>query len=190
MVDLSTKPYYDDFDSRKNFSKILFKPGPAVQARELNQLQTLLQEQVRRFGDNILKNGTIVSGGQITHHATLPYVKVKDLNVATENFAVADLFNMHVTNAAGTKALIVTTIPGQEATAPDLKTLYVKYINGGTSGSALTFAAGEVLTVTDPLNSNATVMQITIAGAPTAPIGTGYGLTVEEGVVYHAGYCR
>ena len=35
-------PYYDDFDEDKNFKRILFRPGYAVQARELTQLQTIL----------------------------------------------------------------------------------------------------------------------------------------------------
>ena len=28
-------PYYDDFDETKNYHRILFRPGHAVQAREL-----------------------------------------------------------------------------------------------------------------------------------------------------------
>jgi len=36
-------PYYDDFDENKNFHRVLFKPAVAVQARELTQLQTILQ---------------------------------------------------------------------------------------------------------------------------------------------------
>ena len=41
-------PYYDDFDESKGFHRILFKPGVSVQARELTQLQTLLQAQIGR----------------------------------------------------------------------------------------------------------------------------------------------
>ena len=41
-------PYYDDFDESKGFHRILFKPGVSVQARELTQLQTLLQAQLDR----------------------------------------------------------------------------------------------------------------------------------------------
>ena len=35
---LSGNPYFDDFDDTKKFLRILFKPGYAVQARELTQL--------------------------------------------------------------------------------------------------------------------------------------------------------
>jgi hypothetical protein len=37
-TDLNVSPYYDDFDEEKNFQNILFRPGFAVQARELSQI--------------------------------------------------------------------------------------------------------------------------------------------------------
>ena len=55
-------PYYDDFNESKNFHRILFKPGLAVQARELTQLQTILQNQIDRFGEHIFQEGSIVRG--------------------------------------------------------------------------------------------------------------------------------
>lgn len=58
-------PYYDDFDEAKNFHRILFRPGYAVQARELTQLQTIMQNQVERFGRHIFENGSPVIGGDI-----------------------------------------------------------------------------------------------------------------------------
>jgi hypothetical protein len=41
-TNFNVNPYYDDFDEDKLFLRMLFKPGYAVQARELTQLQTLL----------------------------------------------------------------------------------------------------------------------------------------------------
>ena len=72
-------PYFDDFDESKDFHRILFKPGVAVQARELTQLQTILQTQIERFGDNILKEGTIVKGCAFGYIRRQPYVKIADL---------------------------------------------------------------------------------------------------------------
>jgi hypothetical protein len=51
QTDLNVTPYHDDFNEQKNFYKVLFKPGVAVQARELNQLQSILQAQIEKFGD-------------------------------------------------------------------------------------------------------------------------------------------
>jgi len=59
-------PYYDDFDSAKGFLRVLFKPGYAVQARELTQLQTILQNQLSRVGDHLFKDGSRIVGGGIT----------------------------------------------------------------------------------------------------------------------------
>lgn len=63
-INLSTEPYYDDFDSSKHFHKILFKPGYAVQTRELNQLQSIIASQIDRFGSHIFTDGSVVHNGQ------------------------------------------------------------------------------------------------------------------------------
>lgn len=65
-TETTLKPYYDDFDEAKNFQRILFKPGYAVQARELTQMQTILQNQIERFGSHVFQNGSIVHGGQLS----------------------------------------------------------------------------------------------------------------------------
>ena len=59
-------PYYDDFDESKNFLRMLFRPGYAVQARELTQAQTILQNQVDRFGSHIFEDGSKVLGAGVT----------------------------------------------------------------------------------------------------------------------------
>ena len=46
MINYNNDPYWDDFNPDKNFHRILFKPGVAVQARELTQAQTILQNQI------------------------------------------------------------------------------------------------------------------------------------------------
>ena len=62
---LKSAPYYDDFDDANKFLRILFKPGYAVQARELTQLQTLLQNQVAKMGSHLFKDGSQVFGGGV-----------------------------------------------------------------------------------------------------------------------------
>jgi hypothetical protein len=56
-------PYFDDFDPSKNYSKILFRPGRAIQSRELTQIQSILQNQISILGDKIITS-PIVSGGE------------------------------------------------------------------------------------------------------------------------------
>ena len=45
---LNVAPYFDDFNEEDNFVKTLFRPGFAIQARELTQLQSTLQNQIER----------------------------------------------------------------------------------------------------------------------------------------------
>ena len=49
ITDLNVAPYYDDFDKDDNFHRVLFRPGFAIQARELTQLQSIMQNQIERF---------------------------------------------------------------------------------------------------------------------------------------------
>ena len=66
----SAVPYVDDFglkDSNqnnktaeeKNFLRILFKPGVSVQVRELNQMQSILQNQIDKVGRGVFKEGPV-----------------------------------------------------------------------------------------------------------------------------------
>ena len=78
QTNLNVDPYYDDFDESKNFHRILFRPGLAVQARELTQIQSILQNQVDRFAEHMFKEGSIVRGIDINYDHLLEYVKLKD----------------------------------------------------------------------------------------------------------------
>jgi hypothetical protein len=89
-INFNADPYYDYFDETKNFHRILFKPGVAVQARELTQLQTSIQNQIKRFGDNIFKEGTIVHGGERAYDRNYEAVKLQaSYNDGTTTFNAA-----------------------------------------------------------------------------------------------------
>ena len=65
-TNFNVDPYYDDFNEDKNYHRILFKPGYAVQSRELTQSQTILQDQIKKFGNHMFKTGSVVTDGQVT----------------------------------------------------------------------------------------------------------------------------
>lgn len=153
QTDLNVFPYFDDYREDKDFYKILFRPGVAVQARELNQLQTLFQKQVERFGDNIFKRGTIVNGCNFQFHPTVPYVKLRDLDIDLRIIDVDSFQNYFVKNNSNLVARIIETASGYESTDPDLNTLYLNYLNSGNTGLINTFSAGDTLTVYDSNNS-------------------------------------
>ena len=66
IKNLNVAPYFDDFNEDNNFVRTLFRPGFAIQARELTQLQSVLQNQIERHGNHIFKDGAMVIPGQIS----------------------------------------------------------------------------------------------------------------------------
>lgn len=55
-------PFYDDYDSEKQYTKILAVPGNHIQSRDFTQSQTMTHDLIRRISDTLLKDGNIVSG--------------------------------------------------------------------------------------------------------------------------------
>ena len=94
-IDLSSTPYYDDFSSDKNFYRILFKPGTAVQARELTQVQTILQDQIKKFANHIFVDGSRSlkdSPVSVTINRNVRSVKLQESQVVTNVNNFKDLF--------------------------------------------------------------------------------------------------
>ena len=131
------EPYFDDFDSAKNFRKVLFKPSFPVQARELTQLQSILQDQIKKFGDHVFKHGSVVIPGNSTTELGVPYIKCAPLITETSS-----LIGKIITNTDGVRAIIkaVTLAIGS-----DPLTIHLSYIGGG--GASNIFQDGNVLTV-------------------------------------------
>lgn len=151
-LNLSSGPYYDDFDSTKNYNRILFKPGVAVQARELTQLQTVLADQLGQLGSFTLKDGAIISGCEERYYS-LRYVKITDedtLGNAIDNDSLSQFIGTTITGSTtGLTAQIIdvrkgTTNPGD---SPNTKTLYINY-TGRAGTKTKVFAMDETLTVT------------------------------------------
>lgn len=146
-TNLNISPYFNDFDEAKEFYKILFRPGVSVQVRELNQLQSILQNQVERFGNHVFKNGTIVNGINFQYIPFYPYVKINDVNQSDQPVDLETYANYWVKNSANLVAKVVNFKTGIESRDPDLNTLYLRYLNSGSSNTAQSYVNNEVLTV-------------------------------------------
>ncbi|MGB0395123.1 MAG: DUF4815 domain-containing protein, partial [Candidatus Poseidoniaceae archaeon] len=66
-TNLNVAPYFDDFTPESNYYRVLFKPGFPVQARELNSLQSTLQNQIEDVGNHFFKEGAKVIPGDLTY---------------------------------------------------------------------------------------------------------------------------
>ena len=70
-------PYFDDYNADKNYMRVMYRPGRAVQARELTQSQTMLTNQISAFGGYFFKNGTPISGAKISYSISQPIIEVE-----------------------------------------------------------------------------------------------------------------
>ena len=104
----SLAPYYNDWDETKKYLQMLFTPGRALQARELTQVQTMLQTQIDRFGSHIFENGSPVAGGLTTVHTDVYYARL-DPNAAYDNLTDYTLLNgtTLTDTATGVKARVI-----------------------------------------------------------------------------------
>ena len=82
-TDFNLSPYFDDFNESKKFHRILFRPSFAVQARELTQSQTILQNQVERISDHIFKQGAMVIPGQVSIDTDYTSIKLTSKSAAS-----------------------------------------------------------------------------------------------------------
>ena len=165
-IDLDTSPYFDDYDEDKKFVRVLYRPGRAVQARELSQAQTLQQVQTRRFAEYFFKQGALVDGCEQNLDLNLSFVKLQPTyngsTVAVANFLGSIVYGAN----SGIKAYsgLVTDIDGD-----DPKTLFISYATNGTqvltvnvapstlqTGNTITFSTGNTATIeafyTDPIS--------------------------------------
>jgi len=140
-------PYYDRFDATKGYHKVLFKPTTSVQVGELNEFQTILQNQIEKFGDNIFKKGTVIDGCNFVYHNSYPYVKISDVSDTGSTVNPTQMEGLFAVDSNGLKAYIVDSVEGYESTSPDLKTLYIKYTNAGDDLTAESFTPGDVLEI-------------------------------------------
>lgn len=150
-INTNTDPYYDDYDASKGYHKILFKPGYAVQARELTQLQTILQEQIARFGDHVFQNGTVVIPGNSSADTSTVYIRIQD-EYNTVEVDVSRFLDMEIANQHGVRA-VVTAALDKEGSDP--KTFYIKYVRGSTDGNYVRFEKNDLIVAINPATNTA-----------------------------------
>lgn len=180
-TDFNVSPYYDDFDENKNFHRILYRPGLAVQARELTQMQTILQNQVDRFGEHIFTEGSTVRGMEMNYDRNIKYVKVRDNDQNDTSVNAAAFVGSELTGGtSGVKAYVIDSLTGAEASTPNTKTLYIRYTGSGSLGTAAAFLSGEVLTSNTSLSANV----ITEGVQSSDVVGSSSRISFGGGVMY------
>jgi len=167
-LNFNTNPYYDDFDSTNNYHRILFRPGYAVQARELTQLQTQIQDQIDRFGKHVFTNGSIVTGGARLFDNNLLSIKLASTYSGT-TVNLQNFVGKTITGATSGTIAIVKSVA--DITATDPKTILVKIISGTE------FTAGENITTSPGTVYNATIQN-------TSPFNSGMVFSIDSGIFF------
>ena len=135
-INTNQNPYFDDFDDGKNFHQVLYKPSLPVQARELTTQQSILRDQVKKFGDHIFKNGSKVSGGELVLNLDYEYVKLKPQYNGVDIDITGFSGKTVVGSQTGSRAIILG-YSNIDSITGDPDTVYVKYITGGSVTDSL-----------------------------------------------------
>jgi hypothetical protein len=170
----NVNPYYDDFNEDKNYQRILFRPGYAVQARELTQLQTILQKQIERFGKHIFKEGSMVLGGQTLYeNENVFFVKINDEDSNANIVNVNDFVGKFI-KKVGSNSVRAYVMAAATSTETDPKTLIVKYFSN------------ERFTINDVIeDENGNIFAQVVSSNPT---GNSSIVSIDEGVFFVDGF--
>ena len=195
QTNLDVSPYFDDYNPADDFYRVLFKPGYPVQARELTTLQSILQNQIEKFGRHFFKDGAKVIPGNTTYNNDYRCIQLNNTYQGIPLAAYVDqLVGVKITGeSSGITAVVNKVLLDQDSENNNL-TLYVNYIGSSTANnSTITFADGEELsadtTITSGLLGNTAITAgtpfgVTIASGAAA---TGSSFSIQEGVYFARG---
>jgi len=149
QTNLNISPYFDDFDPDKNYHKVLFKPGYPVQARELTGLQSILQNQLSRFGQHFFKEGAKVIPGNTAYSRSYYAVELNNTHLGIPvDFYVEQFVGRRVIGLVSGVTAIVNKILKSENSERGNTTIYVSYISSGVVDSEQkVFLDGESLSL-------------------------------------------
>ena len=199
-TDLNTPPYFEDFDPDKNFHRVLFRPGYPLQARELTQSQSILQDQIEKFGKSIYKEGDQVVPGQVGFDLQYTAILIEEEYfgipsnslVATPSGSTTPYIvgQTIVGNTTGVKAKVVNALTSEQS-EKSKTTLYVKYISAGTANTSGTFADDEIILAQDSFSIGTTVIQANTDFAKCVSQSASYvgsSAKITEGVYFAKGH--
>ena len=193
-TNLNVSPYFDDFNADDNYHKILFKPGLPVQARELTGLQSILQDQIAKFGQHIFKEGAKVIPGNTSYDSNFACVEINNeyLGVTVKSY-IDQLLNRKIVGlTSGVSATIIKILDSTDSVRDNL-TLYIRYDSSSLGNENSVFQNGELLAanidiVSGPENSTFIPSGESFAGAiSTNATSKGSSFSISEGIYFVRG---
>jgi hypothetical protein len=193
-TNLNVSPYFDDFDENKNYKKVLFKPGIPIQSRELNTLQSILQNQTEKFGQYFFKEGSVVIPGATFYDDRYFAVRIDPyfLNIPVKAYTdilVSEEIEIKG-ETSGVTATVVNRITDTES-IDGFDTLYVKYKSAGIDPNVKTFIDGENLITLSDIDYSLTKISANSSFAKCINSNAtkiGSSASINEGVYFIRGY--
>ena len=191
-TNLNVAPYFDDFDSQSNYYKVLFKPGYPIQARELNNIQSILQNQVEDVGNHLFKEGAQVIPGNVTYNSTFYAIQIQEefLGIPVSLYLDQLVGQKIIGRDSGVTAKVITYITNKESDR-DNYTLYLTYFNSSSTDAATeTFFDNEVLVTEVNINYATTFISAGEGFANTISTNAsakGSAFTLNNGVYFLRG---
>ena len=192
-TNLNVSPYFDDFDATKGYQRVLFKPGTPIQARELTSLQSILQNQVEKFGKHFFKEGSMVIPGQIGYDSEYSYVQIDDTHLGIPVSTYIDKFvgKSIKGETSGVTAVVENYITNTQSEKNNY-TLYVKYKSSSdTNFTNKTFVDGENLISLENVDYTLSSIRTNTSFATSiisGSVGKGSAAKIEEGVYFVRGF--
>jgi len=175
--------YKDDFADSDGYHRILFNSGRPLQARELTQMQTIIQEQIKRFGSNIFKEGGVVKPGERILNTGYEFVKLNTATYGLPSDTSSLVGTTFTGNTSGVTARIIEVVPAGDG---DPATIYVAYTNGPAAQAGIRtvrFAADETIT------NGSTTLRVQLLNTTSNPaVGTGTRLSIGSGIYFAKGF--
>ena len=192
-TNLNSSPYFDDFEELKNYQRVLFKPGLPVQSRELTTLQSILQNQIEKFGKHFFKEGSVVIPGQIAYDSDYTAVQIDDSHLGIPvSLYLENLVGKKIKGeTSGVTAKVENYITNRES-GKGAYTLYIKYQSSSdTDFSRVIFADGENLLLEEDLNYSLSSIRSGASFATTIisnSTATGAAAKIAQGVYFIRGF--
>ena len=151
-TNLNVAPYFDDVGPESNYYKVLFKPGFPIQARELNNLQSILQNQVEDVGNHLFKEGAKVIPGNTTYLSNYSCVQIDSdfLGIPVSLYIDQLVGKTIVGEQTGVTAKVENYITDAQSVRGTF-TLYLDYLSSGTDDETSVFADNENLIVDEDI---------------------------------------
>lgn len=184
-ITTDNQTYFDDLNVTdangltpidKNYLRILFKPGYAVQTRELNQLQSLIQSQLEKVGESIFRSGKPVIDGIARFDSSSEIYSI-DVNTV-----VSDAYT-NIETTDNLKAKIVKVVPkdGGLSTRLYVKSINAIQLDSDASTNVFKITSGETVSISDESASVATL------SASVSAVNKAVGAHIAKGVYFIKG---